>query len=81
MTEFRLQITVNGLVRYDGACTSLTVPLPDGLYGIQANHTPLFAAVKCGKIKYDTPDGECFFETKGAFLRFEKNTAVILARE
>ena len=81
MTEFSLQITVNGIQRYNGVCTSLTVPLPDGLYGIQANHTPLFATVSPGRIKYATPDGEEFFETKGAFLRFEKNTAVILARE
>ena len=81
MTEFGLRITVNGLLRYDGACTSLTVPLPDGYYGIQANHTPLFAAVSEGKITFTTPEGEQVFETKGAFLRFEKNTAVLLARE
>ena len=81
MTEFNLRITVNGVSRYDGACTSLTVPLPDGYYGIQANHTPLFAAVRAGRIRYTTHEGEQFFETMGAFLRFEKNTAVLLARE
>ena len=81
MTEFSLRITVNGLSRYDGACTSLTVPLPDGYYGIQANHTPLFAAVSKGQIRYTTPEGEQVFETNGAFLRFENNTAVLLAGE
>ncbi|MBQ6263846.1 MAG: F0F1 ATP synthase subunit epsilon [Clostridia bacterium] len=81
MTPFNLQITVNGVTRYNGECTSLVMPLPDGLYGIQANHTPLFAAVSPGVIKYTTPDSEEFFETKGAFLRFENNSAVILARE
>ncbi|MBR0121141.1 MAG: ATP synthase F1 subunit epsilon, partial [Clostridia bacterium] len=45
MTAFNLLITVNGITRYSGECTSLTVPLADGLYGVQANHSPFIAAV------------------------------------
>ncbi|MBQ8943910.1 MAG: hypothetical protein IJ050_05350 [Clostridia bacterium] len=81
MTAFNLLITVNGITRYSGECTSLTVPLADGLYGVQANHSPFIAAVSAGRIKYTAGGIDNHFETTGAFMRFENNSAVILAKE
>ena len=43
---------------YSGWCKSLTVPLPDGSYGIMANHTPFTAAVVPGEARYTLPDGD-----------------------
>ncbi len=58
MNAFPLQILSPERAFYDGPCLSLTIPLEDGLYGIQAGHAPLVAAVVPGQVTLLTPEGE-----------------------
>lgn len=81
MTAFSLKIVSGGGTVYEGDCFSLVVPTAEGYYGIQAHHTPVVIAASAGKIKYTTAQGDLFFETDGAVVRFQNNTASILSRK
>ena len=58
MKTFHLEILSPDRAFYIGECSSLTVPLNDGLYGVMADHTPLTAAIEPGEITFEKPDGE-----------------------
>ncbi|MBP5618760.1 MAG: F0F1 ATP synthase subunit epsilon [Clostridia bacterium] len=58
MREFRLRVLSPDRVFYDGPCLSLTLPLEDGSYGVQAGHAPLTAAIVPGEATFLTPEGE-----------------------
>ena len=57
MNEFNLHIIEADNDFFNGKCVSLVVPTTDGMFGIQAMHENLVAAVKIGVIKYTLPDG------------------------
>jgi F-type H+-transporting ATPase subunit epsilon len=80
MKEFDLKVVRNGGTLYDGPCASLIIPTTDGFYGIQANHTPLVAAISSGKIKYTVDNNENYISTDGAVLSFENNSATIITK-
>ena len=80
MKPFKLTVTMEGEEISVDNCLSLTIPTSDGLYGILANHSPVIVAVTKGNIKYRTDEGENFLPVEGAVVRFENNTARILAR-
>lgn len=64
---------------YEGACVSLTLPLPDGEIGLLANHSPLSAAVVPGALRCRLPDGSVMEATVGHGLaRFAGNDALVL---
>ena len=49
MTTFHLEILSPERTFYNGDCISLVVPISDGMLGVQANHTPLTAAISDGE--------------------------------
>ena len=57
MNEFNLHIIEADDDFFDGKCVSLVVPTVDGMFGIQAMHENLVAAVSIGVIKFTLPDG------------------------
>ena len=57
MTVFHLEILSPERTFYHGDCISLVVPISDGMLGIQANHTPLTAAISDGEAVFILPDG------------------------
>ena len=57
MRPFPLEILSPERAFYRGECLSLTVPLQDGLIGIQAHHAPLTAAIPEGELAFTRPDG------------------------
>ena len=57
MNEFNLHIIEADDDFYNGKCVSLVVPTVDGMFGIQAMHENLVAAVSIGVIKFTLPDG------------------------
>ena len=57
MNSFILNITVSSGEFYQGSCESMVLPVKDGVYGVQAGHSPVLVAIHMGMLKF-TVDGE-----------------------
>lgn len=58
MNKFKLHILSAERDYYNGDCVSLKVPITDGLYGIQANHKNMVAAILPGILDYQIEEGK-----------------------
>ena len=57
MNSFILNITTSSGEFYQGNCESMVLPVKDGVYGVQAGHSPVLVAIHMGMLKF-TVDGE-----------------------
>ena len=57
MNSFILNITASSGEFYQGSCESMVLPVKDGVYGVQAGHSPVLVAIPMGMLKF-TVDGE-----------------------
>ena len=57
MNSFILNITASNGEFYQGSCESMVLPVKDGVYGVQAGHSPVLVAIHMGMLKF-TVDGE-----------------------
>ena len=57
MKTFPLRVLAPERTFFDGACTSLTVPSIDGMYGLMAQHEDIVLAVVPGKLTLRDADG------------------------
>ena len=57
MNSFILNITASSDEFYQGSCESMVLPVKDGVYGVQAGHSPVLVAIHMGMLKF-TVDGE-----------------------
>ena len=57
MNSFILNITASSGEFYQGNCESMVLPVKDGVYGVQAGHSPVLVAIHMGMLKV-TVDGE-----------------------
>jgi len=57
MDSFILNITASSGEFYQGSCESMVLPVKDGVYGVQAGHSPVLVAIHMGMLKF-TVDGE-----------------------
>ncbi len=57
MNSFILNITASSGEFYQGSCESMVLPVKDGVYGVQAGHSPVLVAIHMGMPKF-TVDGE-----------------------
>mgnify|MGYP001124859594 FL=1 len=57
MNKFMLNITASSGEFYQGSCESMVLPVKDGVYGVQAGHSPVLVAIHMGMLKF-TVDGE-----------------------
>lgn len=57
MNSFILNITASSGEFYQGSCESIVLPVKDGVYGVQAGHSPVLVAIHMGMLKF-TVDGE-----------------------
>ena len=57
MNRFILNITASSGEFYQGDCESLTLPTGDGVYGVQAGHSPVLVALHMGMLQF-TVNGE-----------------------
>ena len=57
MNSFILNITASRGEFYQGNCESMVLPVKDGVYGVQAGHSPVLVAIHMGMLKF-TVDGE-----------------------
>ena len=55
--SFILNITASSGEFYQGSCESMVLPVKDGVYGVQAGHSPVLVAIHMGMLKF-TVDGE-----------------------
>lgn len=81
MKDFNLRILEADSVFYNGKCLSMVVPTTDGMYGIQAGHTNMVAAVTIGVIKFVTDESiEHYASVSGGLIKVEKGDVTILAQ-
>ena len=57
MNKFMLNITASSGEFYQGSCESMVLPVKDGVYGVQAGHSPVLVAIHMGMLKFIV-DGE-----------------------
>ena len=57
MEKFMLNITASSGEFYQGDCESLILPTGDGVYGVQAGHSPVLVALHMGMLHFAV-DGE-----------------------
>lgn len=57
MNSFILNITASSGEFYQGSCESMVLPVKDGVYGVQAGHSPVLVAIHMGMLKF-TVDGQ-----------------------
>ena len=55
MNSFRVHILAADHTFYDGPCESLTIPAPDGQYGILAGHANTISAIVPGTLRLRAP--------------------------
>jgi len=79
MNAFMLTILAAEKPFYKGECISLVLPTTEGLYGIQARHSDMIAAVVPGVLKYKLPDGSSVVAAVSeGIVKVEKNDVLIL---
>ena len=57
MNSFILNITASSGEFYQGNCESMVLPVKDGVYGVQAGHSPVLVALHMGILHFEA-DGE-----------------------
>ena len=57
MNKFMLNITASSGEFYQGDCEDLVLPTGDGVYGVQAGHSPVLVALHMGMLHF-VVDGE-----------------------
>ena len=53
MNKFMLNITASSGEFYQGYCEDLTLPTGDGVYGVQAGHSPVLVALHMGIMHFE----------------------------
>ena len=53
MNKFILNITASSGEFYQGYCEDLTLPTGDGVYGVQAGHSPVLVALHRGSLHFE----------------------------
>lgn len=60
MNSFHLCILAADKPFYDGKCVSLCIPTDDGIYGVQANHHNIIAAIVPGIVSFRKTENDDF---------------------
>ncbi len=77
--SFQLTIATPDGVVFDGEVTSLVVPAAEGYLGIWANHAPLVATLREGRLTYRLSDGaERSGSVGGGAIEVLQNRATLL---
>ena len=79
MNSFSVHILAADHTFYEGACESLSIPAPDGQYGIWAGHTNTICAVIPGTLSMRKPDGETqIAAVSSGVVKIEDNDVLVL---
>ena len=78
MKTFPLRVLAPERTFFDGACTSLTVPSIDGIYGLMAQHEDIVLAIVPGKLTLRDADGvEQIAAVSEGVLKMEHGEALV----
>ena len=76
MNSFRVHILAADHTFYDGPCESLTIPAPDGQYGILAGHANTIVP---GTLRLRVPGGEAqIAAVSSGVVKIEDNDVLVL---
>ena len=79
MNSFRVHILAADHTFYDGPCESLTIPAPDGQYGIWAGHANTICAIIPGTLRLRVPEGaEQIAAVSSGVVKIEDNDVLVL---
>lgn len=80
MNSFHLCILAADRPFYDGECVSLSVPTNDGMYGVQAHHHKIIAAIVSGILSFKrTENSETeYAAVSQGIMKIEDNRVLIL---
>lgn len=78
MNTFHLSVLAAEKPFYDGDCVSLQIPTANGLYGIQANHRNMIAAIVPGVLRYRLGDEWQIAAVSAGLIKVEDNDVLIL---
>ena len=80
MKSFKLSIYASDKIFFDGEAVSIVLPIWDGQYGIQANHTNVVSATVPGVMKYTLPDGKTKYAAiSGGIVKVESGDVLVLS--
>ena len=80
MNSFHLCILASDRPFFDGSCVSLLIPTDDGIYGVQANHHNMIAAIISGTVSFRvTEDREPqYAAVSQGIMKVEDNDVLVL---
>lgn len=79
MNQFTLDMLAAEKPFFQGECVSLVVPISDGQYGIQANHSNMIAAIVPGMVKITDSNGEeIIAAVSEGMIKVENNDVLLL---
>ena len=80
MNSFHLCILAADKPFYDGECVSLCIPTDDGIYGVQARHHNIIAAVISGTVSFKKEENSefCYAAVSQGIMKVENNDVLIL---
>ena len=79
MESFYVHILAEDHVLVRGECSSLVLPLIDGLYGIQAHHSSMISAIVPGVLSCTMADGSTFTAAvSNGLVKVEDNDVLVL---
>ena len=82
MNSFRVHILAADHTFYDGPCESLTIPAPDGQYGIWAGHANTICAIIPGTLRLRVPEGaEQIAAVSSGVVKIEDNDVLVLVED
>lgn len=80
MKSFHLILLAAERTFYNGPCTSLIMPGPDGQWGILAGHAPMVTAIFPGELRYTREDGTTEIVAVGpGFAQVNRRDVLVLA--
>lgn len=79
MNSFYIHILAEDHVVARGDCLSMTLPVYDGLYGIQANHSNMISTVEPGLLSCTMADGSTIHAAvSNGLVKVENNDVLVL---
>ena len=79
--SIRVQVVTPERIVVDEWVKQVTVPLPDGEYGIAKNHDPVIARLGFGPLRLKSPSAQRSYFLDGGFLQLRDNIVVILTNK
>ncbi len=78
---FTLEIVTPTATCFTGEIIHVRAPGVDGDFGVLADHAPMMAGLRPGRVRIEDPDEAFDYAITGGFFEVHNNRAVILAEE